>query len=136
MTTSKPIPRAAELADVSDEVCREANELLSAAGSPEQAKRAVDSAVGSLAEPTSNNDAFALQCGFGSYLEMFEASKLIGERDGKHWFITNAGTAQFVFWNDHDLVISNKAESFEAALRLWKGVAPQRSDSTESPPQS
>lgn len=136
MTTSRPTPKAAELANVAEEVRQEASELLAAAGSSEQAKRAVDSAVGNLAEPTTDNDAFALQCGFGSYLELFEAAKPLGEFDGKSWFVSNAGQNQWIVWNDQELVISHKAESFEAASKFSQQAMKQKTSSADSPPQA
>jgi hypothetical protein len=112
--TKGPSPRSAALEHADRDTRHEAEQCLAKAGSPDQAQRAVDSATGHPAKPTTSNDAFATRYGFASYLEIFEASKPLALVDGKNWFATHAGE-QWIVWNDEDLEIVQTVKTLDEA---------------------
>jgi hypothetical protein len=126
-------PRASELEKVSADTKREAQKLLSAAGSKDLAKKALTSAAGHPADPTSQNDAFAKRWGFASYLEMFEASKALGEVDGKNCLVTHVGSDQWIVWSDHDLTVSHTYKSFEDARRHCESISSPAKEANTPP---
>lgn len=128
-----PSPRSKELEHAAPEAKREAEQLLSDAGSPSEARRAVDSATGPPAPSSPRGDAFARQLNFGSYLEMFEASKPLRSDDGKHWLVTHIGGKQWIVWNDEELTAAYTAASAQEAQELL-GAAPAAGGRKEPPP--
>jgi hypothetical protein len=69
-------------------------------------------------KPTSQKDAFAQRWNFGSYLEIFEASKPLATTDGKHWLTTNTGGDRWIVWNDEDLTAAYTVGSVQEAEEL------------------
>lgn len=112
--TKQPSGRSAALEHAPPETRQEAERLLSAAASQDQAKRAVESATGQRTEPK-DKDPFARQWNFGSYLEMFEASKPLATSDGQHWFATNVGPDQWIVWNEEELSVASTVRSVDEA---------------------
>jgi hypothetical protein len=134
MTMSRtPAPRAHELERVSPETQEEARSLLEIAGAPELAKQAVASSAGHPAKPAPDNDAFGKRFGFGSYLEMFEASKPLGISGDKHWLVTNVGPEQWIVWNEEDLQLVHTFKSFEEAKAQMKAKT-SKADQADVPP--
>jgi len=129
-----PAARSPALEHAHETTRREAQQLLAQAGSPDQAQRSVDSAAGRDAQSTSQADAFARKWNFGSYLEMFEASKPLSSVDGKHWLVTHTGGQRWIVWNDHDLTAAYTVGSFLEAQELLGRPAPGQTDKDEAPP--
>jgi hypothetical protein len=113
-----PAARSPALEHSHEATRREAQQLLSDAGNSDDAQRAVESAVGQAAQPPSQKDSFARRWNFGSYLEMFEASKPLSTVDGKHWLATNTGDDHWIVWNDEDLTAAYTVGSVEEAQEL------------------
>jgi hypothetical protein len=135
MSNSKtPAARSAELAHAHESTRREAQELLAAAGTSDHAQRAVDSAAGRPRQSTAQSDAFARKWNFGSYLEMFEASKPLSTIDGKHWLVTNTGGQQWIVWNDEDLSAAYTVGSVREAEELVGKTNPTRATKEATPP--
>ena len=93
---------------VAGPVQNEAQRLIDDAGSPELAKKAIDSAAQEhVKQPVqrseSEKDRFAHNHGFRSYLELFEASTTMSQTDGKNWFVTALPGGKWIKWNDQDL---------------------------------
>jgi len=128
-----PRPKASELTAVSADTQREARKQLVEAGSKELARKAVASSSGHPADPTPKNDAFAKRWGFASYLEMFEASKALGEVDGKNCLVTHVGSDQWIVWSDHDLTVSHTYKSFEDARRHCEKISSPASEANTPP---
>jgi len=129
-----PTPKAHELDSVSPHAAREANQLLERAGSPDLAKQATASATRHPAALRPQNDAFGKRWGFISYLEMFEASKPLGESDGKHWLVTNVGREQWIVWNDEDLEVAHTFQSLEEAKQQMRAKTVKPRDMADAPP--
>ena len=131
--TKTPVARSPELENARHSTRQEAEHLLTSAGSAEQAQRAVESAVGPSQASSTQSDAFARQWKFGSYLEMFEASKPLATIEGKHWLASNIGGDQWIVWNEQDLVAAYKVHSIDEAQELV-GTPDFESKKTESAP--
>lgn len=97
----------------------EARKLLSAAGTPEVAKQALDAAMESLANEESKTEDLALALGFMSYRSLVEASTKGAKIAGYQWFVTAIRQDEWVLWNDRDLeilgVFETKAEALAAS---------------------
>jgi hypothetical protein len=94
-----------------------ARTLIDAAGSPDQAKQAVDEAAREQAAPPLTEEDFARRWGFASFLEMFEASKAVGAAgDAKKWLLTALRGGKWLLWNDGDLSSAREFDSREDAL--------------------
>jgi len=128
-----PAPRSAALERASRETRREAHELLAAEGSSEQAQRAVESATGQAAQTTAQKDAFAHRWNFGSYLEMFEASKPLMSA-GTNWLVTHAGADRWIVWNEKDLTVHYTVRSMQEAQELMSAATDQGGQGTKAPP--
>jgi len=113
-----PSARSPELEHAHEATRREAEQLLAGSGSADHAQRAVESAVGPSLSSVAKGDDFARQWTFGSYLEMFEASKPLGTIDGKHWLVTNVGADEWIVWNEHDLIAAYRVRSVDEAKEL------------------
>ena len=131
-STNGPSARSPELAEADRAARDEAHSLLSRAGS-DQAQRAVESAVGQKAD-SSQRDAFALRWKFGSYLEMFEASKPLATIDEKHWLATLVGEQQWIVWNEQGLAAEYTAASLEEAKQLLESTSPSSAKPEKAPP--
>jgi hypothetical protein len=129
--TPAPKARSPQLSDADQGARAEAQELLASAGS-DQAQRAVESAVGP--QNNSQQDAFARQWKFGSYLEMFEASKPLATLDGKPWLVTNIGNNQWIVWNEQDLTAAYTVASVEEAKELLNTPTPGGDKPDKAPP--
>jgi len=117
--TKAPAARSPELEHAREATRREAEALLAGSGAADHAKRAVESAVGpSVSEGIGRGDEFARQWMFGSYLEMFEASKPLATIDGKHWLVTNVGADDWIVWSEHDLIAGFRVRSVDEAKKL------------------
>lgn len=131
--TKQPSGRSASLEHAPHATRQEAERLLTAAGSQDQAKRAVESATGQRTEPK-DKDPFARQWKFSSYLEMFEASKPLSTSDGKHWFATNVGPDQWIVWNEEELSLATTVRSVdEAQAFVGAKSAPKQADDRAPP---
>jgi hypothetical protein len=130
-STTAPSARAESLAHASDATCREAEKLLAKTASPDQAKRAVDSATGHPAAPSPENDKFARQWGFGSYLEMFEASKPLTQPDGGHCLVTHTSGGPWIVWDEATLSVLRTVGSLEEATA---SSAPPQKTNPDTPP--
>jgi hypothetical protein len=106
---------------VAGPVQNDAQKLIDNAGSPELAKKAVDSAARdhktqpSAAGGGSAKDRLARNHGFNSYLELFEASTTMSQSDGKNWFVTAVPGGKWIMWNDRDLEAHRSFDTFEEA---------------------
>jgi hypothetical protein len=132
--TKAPAARSPELEHAREATRREAEQLLSGAGSADHAQRAVDSAVGQSMSRSPKGDAFARQWKFGSYLEMFEASKPLATLDGKHWLATNVGADEWIVWNEQDLNAAYRVRSLDEAKDLVGQPNPNGDKSKLAPP--
>ena len=95
----------------------QAQSLIDTAGSPEQAKQAVDEAAREQAAPPLTQEDFARRWGFASFLELFEASKSVGSAEGKKkWLLTALRGGKWLLWNDGDLSSAREFDSREEAL--------------------
>jgi len=133
--TRTPAPKACELDDVPPHAAREAKKLLETAGSPELAKQAANSAAGHPAAPTPANDTFAKRWSFASYLELFEASKSLGESEGKHWLVTNVGPEEWIVWNEQELRVVHTCKSLEEAKHQLRVRSAKPPGAADAPPQ-
>jgi hypothetical protein len=116
--TKAPSARSPDLEQAGEATRREAEHLLAGAGSADRAKRAVESAVGPSTSGAPKEDAFARQWKFGSYLEMFEASKPLATIDGGHWLATNVGGDEWIVWKEQDLNAAYRVRSVDEAKEL------------------
>jgi len=113
-------PTASQVDHAPQQARQEAKDLLTAAGGHALAKQAVAATTGHPAQPSRQNDAFADQWGFASYLDMFEASKSIGETAEGNWLVTNVGHDQWILWNELTLYVAHTAKSLEEAKRMME----------------
>ena len=127
-------PKAREVDGASPQTQREAQALLETSGSPELARQAVASATGHRAAPGPQNDDFGKRWGFASYLEIFEASKPLGESDDKHWLVTNVGPDQWIVWNDEDLEVVRTHKSLEEAKQQTRAATAKPRKQADAPP--
>lgn len=68
-------------------------------------------------EPSADNDGFARQLGFASYLELFETSTPVASGDARHWFATPVDQGRWVAWNQEERQASSAFDSKERAVR-------------------
>jgi len=95
----------------------QARTLIDAAGSPDQAKQAVDEAAREQTAPPLTEEDFARRWGFASFLEMFEASKAVGAAgDARKWLLTALRGGKWLLWKDGDLSSAREFDSREDAL--------------------
>lgn len=97
--------RSADFKTPGDQPDQQARELLRSAGSPQEAKAAVDEAAhkGGNSPPLTKDD-FARQHGFATFLEMFEASQPVGGAGGqKKWLLTAKRGGKWLLWVDGSL---------------------------------
>jgi len=127
-----PAARSPELEHAQESTRREAEQLLAGAGSADHAQRAVQSAVGQSTRGASEGDGFARQWKFGSYLEMFEASKPLATIESKHWLATSIGDQQWIVWNEQDLIAAYTVASLEEAKQLLASAG--QGDAESAPP--
>jgi hypothetical protein len=129
-----PTPKARELDGVSSQTQREARALLKSTDSPELAKQAVPSSARQSDAVTARQDAFGKRNGFASYLEMFEASKPLGESDDKDFLITNVGPEQWIVWNDENLEVVRTFKSLEEAKQQMRATVHMTQGDDDAPP--
>jgi len=128
MTSSKPVYPEHQSADfvlpappppksgTPDQPKSQAKKLIEKAGSPEQAKEAVDAAAREQAAAPITKDDFARRWGFATFLEMFEASKPLGTAEGKKkWLATSLRGGKWLLWNDADMRSAREFDSLEEA---------------------
>ncbi len=69
------------------------------------------------AAPLVNKEDFARRWEFASFLEMFEASKSVGEAGGvKKWLLTALRGGKWLLWNDGEMETAQDFDSRDAAL--------------------
>ena len=113
---SMPVPR--------NEPNSQAQSLIDAAGSPDQAKQAIDEAARNRASPPTTQEDFARRWGFASFLEMFEASKPVDSADQERkWLLTALRGGKWLLWNEGDLPGEREFASREDALPRVPGSA-------------
>ncbi len=70
------------------------------------------------AEALSPKEAFARRWRFGSFLEMFEASKPEGNAGGKKkWLVTPLRGGKWLLWNDANIDDAQVVDSRDDAIR-------------------
>jgi hypothetical protein len=69
---------------------------------------------------TTQRDSFARRLDFGSYLELFEASKPLTTIQDKHWLATKLAGDQWIVWNERDLEIAYRVGSLDEAQRTLR----------------
>jgi hypothetical protein len=126
-----PSARSPALSDADKAAQEEAHDLLAEAGS-DQAQRAVESAVGQEAD-TPKREAFARRWNFGSYLDLFEASKPLTTTEGKHWLATNLAGDQWIVWNEQELEVAYRVGSMDEAQQVLVDSSAAR-QSDRAPP--
>jgi hypothetical protein len=99
-----------------DQTRHEAQRLLDIAGSIERAQAALEDAAEPGGAGQVSPDAFALQLGFASYLDLFEASTPISSADGKAWCLTRLAGDEWIVWNDRELAIAGRYATQDEAL--------------------
>jgi hypothetical protein len=129
--TKTPAARSPELEHAHESTRHEAEQLLTSAGSADHAQRAIESAVGQ-SSAASQGDKFARRWKFGSYLEMFEASKPLATIESKHWLATSTGDKKWIVWNEQDLAAAYTVASLEEAKQLL--AAAGQADAQNVPP--
>ena len=130
MSTTKPVYPAHKSADFAtpaapppssgakDKPKSQARELIDKAGSPDQAKQAVDAAAREQATAPLTKEDFARRWGFASFLEMFEASQPLAAAEGtKKWCVTALRGGKWLLWNDGDMEVAREFDSLEEAKR-------------------
>ncbi len=96
----------------------QARKLIEKAGSPDQAKEAVDAEAREQAAAPITKDDFARRWGFATFLEMFEASKPLGIAGGKKkWLATSLRGGKWLLWNDADMSSAREFDSLEEAQK-------------------
>lgn len=93
----------------------------------------MESATGQPVD-TAQREAFARGLSFGSYLELFEASKPLSTDDDKHWLATNIGGNQWIVWNEQNLEVACRVESLDEAQELLAAGSAAAQQSEEVPP--
>ncbi len=92
---------------VADPIEIEARRLISAAGSPDLAKQAVESAAESQSRgPTIRSlEELAVQAGFASRMELLAASTPLNAPDGALWWATAVKGNRWIVWRLEELAI-------------------------------
>jgi hypothetical protein len=94
----------------------EARKLLSAAGTPEVAKQALEAVAESRTHENHKTEDLALALGFRSYRALLEGSTKGANIAGYQWFVTAIRGDEWVLWNDRDLEILGVFETQADAL--------------------
>lgn len=101
----------------------EAKQLLEQSGAHDLAQQTEDSATRPATHP--QGAALARQWGFGSYLELFEASKPVATEGSRHWMATNVGPDKWIVWNDGDFNVLGTFKTPEEAAAQVPHPKPQ-----------
>jgi len=81
-----------------------------------QANQAIEAAANERAAPLTKDD-FARRWGFASFLEIFEASRPVGNAGGKKkWLLTALREGKFLLWNDAEIGGAQEFDSRDEAL--------------------
>jgi hypothetical protein len=81
-----------------------------------------------------NKEDFARHWGFASFLELFEASKPVGDAGGKQrWLLTALRGGKWLLWNEAEMASARLFESREEALPNvpQEGRSPENSEAAK-----
>lgn len=93
----------------------QAQKLISTVGTPELAKQAIDRAQEEQSSPANNDDELARRLGYGSFLELFEASTTVNAPGGQVWCVTPTSYGKWVAWDRESRSVSREFETQDAA---------------------
>jgi len=110
-------PGAEHLAPIPQGVEKQAQVLIHQAGSPGQAKDAVDGAAEREALPDFREDLFAERFGFASRRELLAASTPLISADGAAWWTTTVAENRWIVWNQNDMSAANTYSTLQEARR-------------------
>jgi len=100
-----------------DKVELQAQRLVHTAGSPENAKQAIDAAIDKESAGDFRQDAFALRFGFASRRDLLAASKPLFDCETSDWWATQLKDGRWIVWGREDLSAKSTFETLEAARR-------------------
>lgn len=100
----------------------QAQRLIETVGSPELAKHAIDRAQEIQSAPATSDDELARQLGYGSFLELFEASSPTDTSNGRHWCVTPTSYGKWVAWDRKNRHVSHEFDSRDAAMEFVKDL--------------
>jgi hypothetical protein len=98
----------------------QAQKLLDQAGSPELARHAVNQAA-RAAEHADREAALARECGYETYLDLFEASTPASTSDGQSRFVTAVEEKRWAVWDPNALKVVGWYDSLEEAMESVAG---------------
>ena len=95
----------------------QAQRLVHSAGSAEDAKKAIDAAIGKEGVGDFRQDSFALRFGFSSRRELLAASKPLFDCETSNWWATELKNGRWVVWGNEDLSAQNTFASLAEARK-------------------
>jgi hypothetical protein len=104
---------------VPDGVELQAQRLVHNAGSAEDAKKAIDAAVGKEAVGDFRQDTFALRFGFASRRDLLAASKPLFDSQTSSWWATELKNGRWIVWGADDL---SATQTFESLVEARQAV--------------
>lgn len=116
-------PGAAPRSPVPTGIEQQAQKLIHAAGSPEEAKGAVDGAAQREQVPEFREDHFAQRWGFNSRCELLQASTPFTGSDGTEWWATKLLDGRWIVWNREQMSSKTAFDSRDDATHSVEAPA-------------